>query len=130
MTTTVLHRDAWVTVTVDGKLGLVRYQRNGVPFATDEDIKRSYGALVEIFERVPPGLLLLIDIREAPPRNDASFEDRANAAIVAVTKKFKKHPTLVRTAVGKLLSIRLATARKATPHVFDDEQAALSYLRS
>jgi hypothetical protein len=56
------------------------------------------------------------------------FEVRANGALDQIVKRFTKHATLVRTAVGKLQSVRLAGERGAVPHVFENEGDALAYL--
>jgi hypothetical protein len=78
---------------------------------------------------VVAGLKLLIDVRLAPPRNDAAFEVHINRLIGDVWSRFGKIATLVRTAVGRLQSVRLAHERGvAQPHVFEDEQEALAYL--
>jgi hypothetical protein len=125
--TTVLYADEWVTFTVDTKRGLVRYERSERPYGPD-DIERSYAGVAEAVSRVPPGMKLLLDVRKAPPRNDAAFETRANGALDQLIKRFAKHATLVRTAVGKLQSVRLAGERGAVPHVFEHEGEALAYL--
>ena len=124
----VLHEDAWVILTVDTTLGLVRYTRTDVAYSREPDIERSYGAVGEAILRIPPGMKLLLDIRRAPPRNDTMFESRANGAMQQLVQRFTRHATLVRTAVGKLQSVRLASERGAVAHVFDDEKAVLAYL--
>ncbi|MEO7096027.1 MAG: hypothetical protein ABI175_22390 [Polyangiales bacterium] len=126
--TNALYEDEWVTVTIDASIGLVRYTRSELRYGNERDIERSYGEVGKAMARVPPGMRLLLDIRRAPPRNDAVFEAKANGALEQLPKRFTRFATLVRTAVGKLQSVRLATERGATPHVFDDEQQALSYL--
>jgi hypothetical protein len=127
--TSILYADEWVTFSVDTKRGLVRYERSEKPYAIEGgDIERSYAGIREAVQGVPPGLKLLIDVRRAPPRNDAAFEAMANGALDELVKRFAKHATLVRTAVGKLQSVRLASERGAQAHVFDQEPAALAYL--
>jgi hypothetical protein len=125
---TDLYKDEWVTVSFDPASGVVRYQRTAVPYGGVGDIERSYAAIREVIQLLAPGMKLLIDVRLAPPRNDAAFESKANGAIDAFVAKFVKHATLVRTAVGRLQTVRLAQERGAEPHVFDDEAAALAYL--
>jgi hypothetical protein len=124
---TVLYADEWVTFSVDTQRGLVRYERSDRPYGP-EDIERSYAGVGEAVSRVPPGMRLLLDVRKAPPRNDADFETRANGALDQLVKRFTKHATLVRTAVGKLQTVRLAGERGAVPHVFEHESEALAYL--
>lgn len=126
--TTTLHEDEWTILTVDTALGLVRFTRTEVPYAGEPDIERNYAALGQAILRVPPGMKLLIDIRRATPRNDAMFEAKSNGALSQLLKRFVRNATLVKTAVGKLQTTRLATQRGGVPHVFDDERAALAYL--
>jgi hypothetical protein len=92
------------------------------------DLEGSYAKVQEVVERMAPGLKLLIDVRQAPPRNDAAFEAKVNGVLDAFTARFARHATLVRTAVGKLQTARLAHERGAVPHAFGDEAEALAYL--
>ncbi|MGO8996664.1 MAG: hypothetical protein ACLQVI_25400 [Polyangiaceae bacterium] len=125
---TVLFKDEWVTLTFDPASGLVRYTRSDVPYGDEANIERSYAGLRAVNLKIVPGMKLLLDVRLAPPRNDAAFEVQANAALNALVKPFTKYATLVRTAAGKLQTVRLARERGAEPHAFDDERAALDYL--
>lgn len=126
----VLYTDAWVTLTLDTTRALVRYERTDVAYANERDLETSYAAVGRAFQLLPPNAKLLIDVRRAPPRNDDAFEAKAKPALEQLLRRFAKTATLVRTAVGKLQSIRLASARGVTPHVYDDEDAALAYLTS
>jgi hypothetical protein len=123
-----LYQDDWVTVTLDSDRGLVRYTRSAVPYADLGDLERSFAAVAGVLPKIVPGAKLLLDLRLAPPRNDAAFEKRTMTALGAFTARFGAVATLVRTAVGKLQSVRLARERGSAPHVFDDERAALDYL--
>jgi hypothetical protein len=126
--TTVLYQDAYVTITIDPGAGLVRYERSDVPYAAATDIERSYAAVGAAVTRLLPGMKLLIDVRRAPPRNDAMYEAKVNEVFESFARRFVRHATLVRTAAGKLQTKRLAQARGTEARVFDDEAAALAYL--
>lgn len=128
MAARVLHEDPWVTITLTPAQGLVRYQRSAVPYPSMADLEGSFAKVREVVERIPPGLRLLIDVRQAPPRNDAAFEAKVNGVLDAFTARFVRHATLVKSAVGKLQTARLAQERGAVPHVFADEAEALAYL--
>jgi hypothetical protein len=128
MATAVLYKDEWVTLTFEAATGLVRYTRSGVPYPDMDALERSYAGLRTLVMPSVPGLKLLIDVRLAPPRNDAAFEAHANAAIGSFTRRFDKIATLVRTAVGKLQTARLAHERGVEANSFDDERAALAFL--
>jgi hypothetical protein len=78
---------------------------------------------------LPTGLKLLIDVRDAPPRNDAAFEAVITRLLEAFIKRFSAHAFLVRSAVGRLQTQRLARQRgNEHPLVFDDEEDALRHL--
>ncbi|HEY1690940.1 MAG TPA: hypothetical protein VGG39_02190 [Polyangiaceae bacterium] len=128
MAARVLYEDQWVTMTFTAAQGLVRYRRSAVPYGSMADLEGSYAKVQEVVERMAPGLKLLIDVRQAPPRNDAAFEAKVNGVLDAFTARFARHATLVRTAVGKLQTARLAHERGAVPHAFGDEAEALAYL--
>jgi len=124
----VIHQDAWATIRLDDALGLLRYERSSVPYATVDEVERAYAAAGEALGHVRPGLKLLIDMRQAPPRNDDEFETRAGAALGVLLGRFPRYATLVRTAVGKLQTARIAAERGVVAHVFEDERDALAYL--
>jgi hypothetical protein len=127
----VLYDDEWITVSWDAGIGLVRYTRSSVPYPDVEAVVRSFDAMRTAVRKVIPGsnTKLLVDTRRAPPRNDPAFEAQVQRATVEFATRFARVATLMSTAVGKLQAARLAHERGApTPHVFDDERAALAYL--
>jgi hypothetical protein len=126
----VLYQDDWVTLTFDRATGLVRYARSTKPYEQLADLDRSFKAIGAVTMPVGTGLKLLVDVRLAPPRNDAGFESKTNAALDGFLKRFARHATLMSTAVGKLQAVRLARARGSEARVFDDEQEALDYLEA
>jgi hypothetical protein len=126
---TILHQDEWITISFDAENRLVRYTRSAVPYPDLGAVERSLTGVRALLLPVSGDLRLLIDVRLAPPRNDAGFEAQINGAIEGVWKRFGKVATLVRTAVGKLQTARLAHARGVEDaHVFGDEGEALAYL--
>lgn len=126
---TTLYQDEWVTLSFDPTRGLVRYTRSDVAYPNLDAVERSYAGLRGVILHVAPGTNLLIDVRLAPPRNDAAFEAQTNRAVDGLVKRFAKVATIVRTAVGRLQTARLAHERGVDhPHIFDDEAAALAYL--
>jgi hypothetical protein len=124
----VLYEDAWITLSFDEPRGLVRYTRNDVPYGDATNLDRSFAGVGKVAAQVPRGSKLLIDIRNAPPRNDAAFETKTNAALGSFLGRFVRNATLVRSAVGKLQTARLARERGTQAHTFEDEAEALAYL--
>jgi hypothetical protein len=125
---TLLYEDAWAVVTWDAADDLVRYTRTARPFADRNELAKSYTAVGDAL-RTAKGTRLLIDVRLAPPRNDDDFEARTGEGVEALTARFPKMATLVRTAVGRLHASRMAKERGAVAHVFDSEADALAFLR-
>ena len=126
--TKTLHSDPWVTLSLDEAAGLVRYQRSEVPYGSLDDLERCHRDLVASARWLPPGLKLLVDVRRAPPRNDEAFETRVNKFLGALLPRFAGMAVLVKTAVGKLQTTRLAAERGGTVESYDDEAAALAHL--
>jgi hypothetical protein len=126
----VLFADAHLTLVFDEARGLVRYTRSREPFASVGDMSASHenmaSALPPFF---PTGLKLLIDVRAAPPRNDAAFEAVVTRILETFIKRFSVHAFLVKSAVGRLQTQRLARKQgDEHPWVFDDEEDALRHL--
>ena len=127
MTKVPFYQDEWVTLSFDDVTNVVRYTRSDVPYRDLTDMDRSHAGLAAVAPQLLPGMKLLMDVWLAPPRNDGAFETKTNAAL-DVFLLFAKHATLVRTAVGKLQTARLARERGTAAYVFDDEAEALAYL--
>jgi hypothetical protein len=126
----VLFADAHVTVVLDEVRGFVRYTRSTAPFASVADVTSSHDKMASSLPPwLPASLKLLIDVRLAPPRNDEAFEAVVTSTIVKFIGRFAKHAFLVKSAVGRLQTQRLARDRgDAHPPIFDDETAALRHL--
>jgi hypothetical protein len=127
----ILFADDHVTVAYDEAHGLVRYTRSGKPYASIDEMTASHDKLVAALPPFFPtsGLKLLVDVRPAPPRNDEAFEAQVTRLLVTFIQRFSAHAFLVKSAVGRLQTQRLARDRGEThPAVFDDETAALRHL--
>jgi hypothetical protein len=129
--TRVLFADAHVTLAYDEATGLVRYTRSSEPYASIADLRALHDKMEAALPPFFPssGLKLLIDVRAAPPRNDEAFEEVVTGLLETFVRRFSAHAFMVRSAVGRLQTQRLARTRgDAHPSVFDDERAALRYL--
>jgi hypothetical protein len=125
-----LYEDAHVTITLDDEARLVRYRRSREPYTSLEVLRALNGKLRTVFAALPAGnLRLLLDVRDAPPRNDDAFELEIGGELRALTGRFSLHATLVKSAVGRLQAKRLAQARTEQPiGIFFEEAEALAYL--
>ncbi len=124
-----LHADPYVTVTLDENV--VRYTRSGTAYPSIDAMRTCNQQIRDAFAALPKGTLaILVDVRNAPPRNDEAFETEVLDALRAIAEQFPARATLVRTAVGKLQTQRLARARDGAIHVFSDEAEALAFLNA
>jgi hypothetical protein len=90
--------------------------------ASNEDVAASGAGLLRV------SLTLLLDLRDAPPRNDEDFESEATKALARFAPGFKAHAFLVKTAVGRLQATRMTRDRGDTAQVFVTEAEALAHL--
>jgi hypothetical protein len=127
---TEITRTPQMIVTREANGRVVRYRRTGVPIGDAAEFQRAGLALktaVSLAERSHLGLL--IDVRESPLRNDPKFEEASNVFVHRIGDGYARRAILVRTAVGKLQVQRLQRERGNEMRVFDDEVAAIAYLR-
>ena len=73
--------------------------------------------------------LLLIDVRQAPLRNDSVLKAAIDREIHLIVPGFKKWGVLVRTSAGALQVSRVSRVRRPEdPYVFRDEADAVAWL--
>lgn len=73
--------------------------------------------------------LLLIDVRQAPLRNDSNLEAAIDREIHMIVPGFQKWAVLVRTSAGALQVNRVSRVRRPEdPYVFRDEAEAVAWL--
>ena len=128
--TRVLYADAHVTLVLDDAAGLVRYVRSSERFGSIDDVRAVHQKIADAALLIPRhGLKLLLDVREAPARNDEAFEQEITRALQAFMPRFAGPAVLVKSAVGRLQTLRLARERgDSPPPIFGDEEEALQYL--
>ena len=127
--TQTLYDDAHVSVTLDDVSSVVRYKRSRQPYPSLEVMRAVHAKVRSAFESLPSGkLALLLDVRDAPPRNDEGFEAEVQNALRALAERFPRRATLVRTAVGRLQTQRIAREGDRSVETFSDEAQALAYL--
>lgn len=123
----LLHEDAWFRVEHNPSDAVFRVARSSAPFADVPAAERAYREVDAALSAVPRGARLLLDLRDAPPRNDEAFESMVERVRDRVFARFDRVAVLVRTAVGKLQVQRM---NKGQSHatIFDDEDRAFEYL--
>lgn len=123
-------RDAHAVATVDDETRVMVFRRTAHPFASIAEIDAFYRKLESLADlRERPRLRLLIDVRDAPSRNDDAFEAVLKRHESALFGGWQRRAVLVRTAAGKLQVKRLGKANAISAgEPFDDEAAAMTFL--
>jgi hypothetical protein len=126
----VVFEDRYVAVTLDQAHELVRYVRSREPYPSLESMRASNAATDKAAAWIPrAGLKLLLDLRDAPPRNDDGFEKEASRALNGFLPTFNTYAVLVKTAVGRLQAQRMARTEGGERFsVFTSEADALAHL--
>lgn len=109
---------------------VVRLTRTAVPLSA-EGAREEIAAVDKLLAQHDRAhSALLVDVREAPMRNDPAFEAQALTLRPASVLRFTHAAILVRTAVGRLQINRLNERDHLDTPVFMDEAEALAHLRA
>src|SRR5262245_52957829 len=107
--------DPLLTVTIEEARGLVRYQRTREPLPSLDAMPQLHERMFAALGGLPlKKFKLLVDVRDAPPRNDAAFEKEVTRILDFTISQFATHAVLVKSAVGMLQVQRLERERKAS----------------
>lgn len=123
-----IHEDQFFIVDHNQSDRVYRVARTAVPFADPKDAERAFAAFDLALTTVPPGSRLLLDLRDAPFRNDDAFETVSERARERAYARFVKVAVLVRTATGMLQMQRRHQGLPKTVGAFDDEDRAFDFL--
>lgn len=110
---------------------VVRVARTATPFETAEDLERAHQEVGRALDALPRSRLgVLVDLRQAPARNDPEFERLMPGHRRRIFEGFARRAVLVQSAVGKLHVQRHArTDGFPDLKVFTDEAAAFAFAR-
>jgi len=122
----IVYSDDFIVAVEDPSARLFRVTRNATPYINTDSLLKQID-VVRDYLRDHPKHTLLLDMRNAPLRNDPAFEAAAHE-MGQVTRRFHRTAVLVRTAVGGLQARRMQRERGSNNRVFDDEAAAIAYL--
>jgi hypothetical protein len=131
LATALIAEDEYFRIELSTPGPVLRVVRSRLPLVGADAADRAHRQLVERLDRLSKRAWpLLVDLREAPPRNDPEFEQIVQRYRRAIFEGFERSAVLVRTAAGVAqLTRHLREDRIAAP-VFDDEDAALAYVTS
>jgi hypothetical protein len=123
-----LFQDQYMSAQLDEGAGILHIKRSGARLGTAgiEDLWRALVKALAPLDRSK--LKLLMDLREAPLRNDPGFEEAIRQLLAQLFMGFAKVAVLVRTAVGELQTSRHRREGGFAGGVFKDEAQALAYL--
>ncbi|MEY4548594.1 MAG: hypothetical protein RL685_4789 [Pseudomonadota bacterium] len=113
-----------------GRPGLVRVVRTTLPIETLEQVDEVWGAVSRTLIPLDRARhVLLMDMRDAPGRNDDAFERRVAKYRSATVQGFLRVAVLVRSLPGQLQVQRHAREDGlGMVHIFASEPAALEWL--
>jgi hypothetical protein len=126
----VVHNPYWILLE-DPSLHVICARRTATPItdlAVIGDLESRMAARLGTIHR--DHWRLLVDVREAPMRNDPAFEERMRPVQMHLLAGFARTATLVRTQVGKLqvMRTRRESGGDQANSVFLSEEEALAYL--
>jgi hypothetical protein len=127
----VLNENPYFSLTYFPDISVVRYTRTDQPYASNEQLERLHEEIAPALDRLGRDqLCLLMDMRDSPLNNSPGFEQSMARARLSLLRGFSRISVLVRTAVGALQARRYSREDAINVHVFQDEGAAVTFLRS
>ncbi|MEO8180909.1 MAG: cytochrome b5 domain-containing protein [Deltaproteobacteria bacterium] len=108
---------------------VVFLRRMALPFGSLEELSTANQQVVGHIRPEHQEWGIVVDMRQAPPRNDPSFESAMRALRDAVEVRFARTAVLLETAVGLLQVTRLTREDGATTFATQSEAAALRFAR-
>jgi hypothetical protein len=107
---------------------MIEIKRTAEPFDTIDDMRAGFTEVNRALDeggRISSNLL--VDTRDAPPRNDPAFELAFEPLRVAMLGGFRRVAILVKTTAGRLQAERHTRKDGIEGQVFTDEAAARAY---
>ncbi len=108
----------------------LRLTRTTTAFASAEDVKSAYGAVLEKIEALDrANYVILTDMRQGPKTTPGSDVEKAMAPqAMLLAEGWQRAALLMATPVGMLQATRVQKTVQFSVSVFNDEEAALEYL--
>jgi hypothetical protein len=123
-----LHRTKYFVVTrIPGSL-LIEVRRTSEPFGSLDEMRSEFervNAILDSAGRISANLI--VDTRDAPPRNDPAFELAFQPIRSAMLSGFRRVAILVKTTAGRLQVERHLRLDGVEGRVFVDEVDARTY---
>jgi hypothetical protein len=126
--TTLLSSTHWL-MEDDVDQRIVWLVRQPVAFASLMEIANANAAVVRKILPQHRSAGVVVDMRQAPSRNDTGFETAMQGLRAQVEARFARTAVLLATRVGILQVNRITRADRATSFATTDEAAALRFAR-
>ena len=124
-----LYAGPYAEIVADDATRIVTFRRTSVPLPSREPIDPFFVQLEDVMKLDDRSRWrLLIDVREAPSRNDPQYEEAFKRHRPRIFGGFERRAVLVKSAVGLLQVNRLARAAGIDERTFGDETEARAFL--
>jgi len=125
----LLHTSHFVVIE-DEHARILTRTRTSQRFASTEELTAEYEGLVRALDHVDrPTYAVLVDLRQAPPRNDDVFEEVVGRYQRPLYERFRRVAVVVHSAAGRLQLRRFLSASRPDAQVFTDVEEATAFLR-
>jgi hypothetical protein len=126
-----LYSGPYAEIVADDSTRIVTFRRTAVPLPVKQPIDPFFVQLEEVMKDKLGDRMhwrLMIDVREAPSRNDPQYEEAFKRHRPRIFGGFERRAVLVKSAVGLLQVNRLARAAGIEENTFHDETEARAWL--
>jgi sulfite reductase (NADPH) flavoprotein alpha-component len=113
----------------DERHGVAILRRTPVPFDSVEDITAANDKVIEHFRPHHKSYGIVVDMRQAPTRNDPAFENAMSRLRAQVGEVFARVAVLIESSVGVLQVDRLGRAEGGKTFATQSESAATRFAR-
>lgn len=124
-----LSTNDFVAVWVDNVREIARVTRSAQRPSSIEQVTGAFDDAIRALDRLERRRFrLLIDLREAPGRNDPEFERAMATRRSELMRSFLAVAILIKTAIGELQVARITREDGSDAKVFNDEVKAIEWL--
>jgi len=122
----ILLANRYWELSLDSAQGYVKVRRTPVALGDIDQFVRQNDAVIAKLKEIPTNLGIVVDMRQAPARNDAEFED-AMKQFRAACDRFARVAVLIESAIGVLQVNRLSRAEGAKHFATQSEASAIKF---
>ena len=127
-----LYEGPYYDLRLDQQRAVLWLHRSSAPIERLGEVHAAQSAVLDRLEQIAcRSFGLLVDLREAPSRNDPEFEEAVKEFRRQLFSSFPRNALLVRTAAGKMQLTRHVRSDGSVSlvKIFNDEAEAMEFLR-